>query len=135
MLLKFTEHLSLLLIILLNFLKYLILEQYDQQKRKMLCKLQKHFVWLLYMGLTKQNASEVYRASFSFVDHIAQELDISKSDVLIVPDLYMGLLKHHFLKYLILEQYDQQKRKMLCKLQKLKFTEHLSLLLIILLKN
>lgn len=35
--------------------------------------------------ITKQNASEVYRASFSFVDHIAQELDISKSDVLIVP--------------------------------------------------
>ncbi|EPL9890570.1 TPA: DNA helicase UvrD [Klebsiella pneumoniae] len=35
--------------------------------------------------ITKQNASEVYRASFSFVDHITQELDISKSDVLIVP--------------------------------------------------
>ncbi|HHN4532926.1 TPA: UvrD-helicase domain-containing protein [Klebsiella pneumoniae] len=35
--------------------------------------------------ITKQNASEVYRASFSFVDHIAQELDISKSDVLIAP--------------------------------------------------
>lgn len=46
--------------------------------------------------ITKQNASEVYRASFSFVDHIAQELEISKSDVLIVPctDQVFMELKH-----------------------------------------
>jgi hypothetical protein len=90
------------------------------------------------MGLLLKNFAESNDKEYISIERRGDNLAVeaaATNNLYVRLDLYMGLLKHHFLKYLILEQYDQQKRKMLCKLQLLKFTEHLSLLLIILLKN